>query len=98
LATKLIKKLAKIENNSYLCTRIIADRYCPRGWGGFSCYIFATFLLNLATFYKIHQNMENSRNALFIRVCKGLNKNDENFKFNELLIFDARIYWGYRVS
>ena len=34
------------------------------GWGGFFllhfCYIFATFLLNLATFYKIHQNMENS--------------------------------------
>ena len=26
----------------------------------FSCYTFATFLLNLATFYKIHQNMENS--------------------------------------
>ena len=25
----------------------------------FRCYNFATFFLNLATFYKIHQNMEN---------------------------------------
>ena len=52
------------KNNVTFAFELLLAATVRDGWGGFFllhfCYIFATFLLNLATFYKIHQNMENS--------------------------------------